>query len=127
MTTPPQALRAAISRFEGVTWSNHGEPAPGLTDGKAVSPAWVKFGIEKSELAWRTLEFLAWAFDDMVRARKRLFFWPVSNPPYHNTLGECLSFVVECYIDQIDEQRGVQQIADHLADWQAKYWPRCKP
>jgi hypothetical protein len=98
-----------------------------MKDDKGISPGWVKFGIEKSELGWRTLEFLAWAFDDMVRARKRLFFWPVSNPPYLNTPGECLSFVIECYIDRIDEQRGIQEIADFLAEWQAKYWAQCKP
>jgi hypothetical protein len=123
--TPTEQLNEAIRRYEGVTWSKLGEPQSDASDKNGVSPAWVKFGLAKSELGWRTLEFLAWAFEDMVRSKKRLFFWPTANSPAHNEPGQMLSFVVECYIDNLEDQGSIHEIANILGRFYEEYWPSC--
>lgn len=124
--TPTEKLKEAICRYEGVAWSKSGEPQSDANDSKGVSPAWVKFGLARNELGWRTLEFLAWAFEDLVRSKKSLFFWPTANSPAHNEPGQMLSFVVECYIDNLDDQRSIHEIADVLSRFYEEYWPSCK-
>ena len=125
--TPIESLHKVISQFEGVNWANFGDPKPNRNDEEEWAPGWVKFGIEKNELGWRTLEFMAWAFEDLVKAKYRLFFFPTSPPPYLNEPGECLSFVVECYIDTPKDELKIEEMAQHLNKWFVSHWPSCKP
>lgn len=127
--TPTEEVRAAIDKFEGVTWSNHGDPEPS-DDADDYAIGWVKFGIAKSEMGWRTLEFLAWAFmEDLKRADVPLQLFPIAPPPYLNDPGDCLSFVVEMLDDPDDvtEGRGIAFIAKFLNDVRDQYWAECKP
>jgi hypothetical protein len=124
--SPTQALHDAIKKFDGVDWVNFGDPKPDAEDSRGWAPGWVKFGLKKSEAGWRTLEFLAWAFEDMVRGKNRLFFFPISAPPYLNEPGATLAFVVECYVDSEAEVQKIQRMADLLNEWFFKYWPACK-
>jgi hypothetical protein len=86
----------------------------------------VKFGLEKSEVGWRTLEFLAWLATDMVRAGERLEFFPTSPPPYLNTPGACLSFVVECYPKDGDQDERFSKVAAFIESCRNQYWSQCR-
>ena len=125
--TPTNSVKDAIQKFEGVTWINYGDPEHDDLDDKGLSPGWVKFGIEKSELGWRTIEFLAWVFNALVQSKYRLFFWPTSPPPYINEPGTCLSFVVEMYLDTLDNQESINRIAGFINEFRSQYWADCKP
>lgn len=127
--TPTEEVREAIAKFEGVNWINHGEPQPGDTD-EGYGVGWVKFGVEKSELGWRTVEFLSWALnEDLKRAKFELLFFPVSPPPYLNEPGDSLSFALEMLdsAEGRERNKGINQIAGALNEWREEYWPECKP
>jgi hypothetical protein len=93
--TPIEEVEAAIKSLDGVTWTSSGYPLLREHGEPPTDAGWVKFGLEESELGWRTLEFLAWLATDMLRAGERLHFFPTSPPPYLNTPRSCLSFVLE--------------------------------
>lgn len=122
--TAIEQLQGEIQAFEGVTWATAGEPTG---EGDATTPGWVKFGVAKNELGWRTLEFLAWAFEDLVHAGRQLQFFPTSAPPYLNEPGECLAFVVECYMDGSAEGGTIEEVALFLARQRDLHWDECKP
>ena len=125
--TPTNALRNAVEQFEGVVWASFGDPKPDPEEDNELSPGWVKFELEKTELGWRTLEFLAWAFHDMVRGGYTLYFFPTSAPPFANEPGTCLAFAVEFYIDHEAESHKIQKAAEFLNKCFGDYWPECKP
>jgi hypothetical protein len=109
-----QRLQDLLVKLEAVQWANSG----------ADEIAWLKFGLEKSEAGWRTLEFLAWIFGDMVEGGAPLIFFPVSPPPYLNQPGECLSFVVEIHPAE-DETYG-KRIVEFMSRGLLSYWPQCR-
>jgi hypothetical protein len=117
-------IEAAIKRFAAVAWCSSGYPLA-AADGGSTDIGWVKFGLRKSELGWRTLEFLAWVCTDMIRAGERLEFFPTAPPPYLNTPGDCLSFVIECHPLDGDQDERFQKVARFISFCRAKYWPRC--
>ena len=122
--TPIERLKFEIQAFEGVTWANAGEPG-GSDD--ATTPGWVKFALEKTELGWRTLEFLAWVFEDLARAERHVQLFPTSAPPHLNTPGQCLAFAVECYMDDTGEGGTIEEVALYLARQRSQHWDACKP
>ena len=56
--TPIQEVEDAIRHYEAIEWTSSGYPLPGEESERSTDAGWVKFGIKKSELGWRTLEFL---------------------------------------------------------------------
>ncbi len=121
------AIREAIAAFESVTLVSSGDPVTDPSDSKYTEAGWVKFVLEKSELGWRTLEFLAWVCDDMVRAGERLKLFPISPPPYLNEPGKCLSFVIECYPVDGDKERRFAKVAEFITWCRKAHWADCRP
>src|SRR5262245_15173113 len=115
-----EIVRKEVDAFEAVAWSSCGCGAA-----REGSMGWVKFALQKSELGWRTLEFLAWVCDDMVRAGERLSFFPVAPPPYLNEPGNCLAFVIEVDSDEDAPQR-FAKVAEFVNYCRTTYWPECK-
>jgi hypothetical protein len=124
--TAIEELQGVIKEFEAVTWASAGYPLKGDGDDEVTDAGWVKFGIRKSELGWRTLEFLAWACTDMTRAGERLEFFPTSPPPYLNTPGECLSFVIECYPKDGDQEQRFRKVAEFISWCRKQYWAQSR-
>lgn len=59
---------------------------------------YVKFDLHADRLGWYVLEHLAWAINEDYRgAGHHVVFMPIAPPPYLNTPGKCLHFVVEGY------------------------------
>ena len=123
---PIERIRRAVEGFEAVTWANCGYPLESSVDESPTDAGWVKFGLEKSETGWRTLEFLAWLVNDMVRAGERLHFFPTAPPPYLNEPGACLSFVLECYPYSGDMAERFQKVSEFIEDCHRDYWTACK-
>jgi len=124
--TPIEEIEAAIKRFEAVEWSSSGYPLPAEAGGEPRDAGWVKFGLRKSELGWRTLEFLAWVCSDMTRGGERLRFFPTAPPPYLNTPGRCLSFVIECYPVGGDQEDRFKKGAEFIRWCRDERWPKCR-
>lgn len=124
--TPIQEIEDAIKHYEAIEWSSSGYPLKGEDSEEPTDAGWVKFGIKSSELGWRTLEFLAWVCADMVRAGERLKFFPTAPPPYLNTPGSCLSFVLECYPRDGDQDRRFKRVAEFITWARVERWPQCK-
>ena len=126
MKIPIAEIEASIKRFKAVDWSSSGYPIA-REHGEPIDAGWVKFGLQQSPLGWRTLEFLAWVYTDMIRAGERLKLFPTSPPPYLNTPGECLSFVIECYPLDGDQDERFRKVAEFINSCRKKYWPEsCK-
>src|SRR5437870_1408518 len=124
--TPIQEIEAEIRAFEAVTWCSSGDPPSKADGGDLADVGWVKFGLCKSELGWRTLEFLAWICVDMIRAGERIRFFPTAPPPYLNTPGDCLSFVIECYPLAGDQDKRFKKVAEFIQSCRTKHWPQCR-
>ena len=86
-----------IEAFSAVEWVSYDYPLKTDDEDEVVDAGWVKFQIEQTKLGFRTLEFLGWVATDMRNAGERLHFFPTSPPPYLNTPGKSLSFVIEVY------------------------------
>lgn len=114
-------IENAIKQFKAVEWCSSGYPMA-CEDGESLDAGWVKFGFQQSSLGWRTLEFLSWLFTDMIRAGERLKFYPTSPPPYLNTPGECLSFVIECYPLNGDQDERFCKVAEFINSCREEYW-----
>jgi hypothetical protein len=117
-------IEVAIKRFEAVNWCSSGYPLK-TSDGSTVDIGWVKFGLKKSEIGWRTLEFLAWTCSDMIRSGERLEVFPTSPPPYLNTPGDCLSFVIECHPLDGDQEERFSRVASFIQSCHDEYWDDC--
>ncbi len=122
MKSPIAEVESAIKRFKAVDWCSSGYPIA-CEHGEPIDAGWVKFGLKQAPLGWRTLEFLAWLYTDMLRAGERLKFFPTSPPPYLNTPGECLSFVIECYPLNGDQDERFRKVAEFINSCREEYWP----
>jgi hypothetical protein len=123
-----EELRAAITKFEGVAWSNCDEPESSDDDDLPIGC--VQFALDKSETGWRTLEFLSWALmEDLRRSGYDLMLTPMSAPPYLNEPGNCLSFLLQVADDPDlkKEGRDIRDIAKFIDRVRDEYWPECKP
>jgi len=59
---------------------------------------YVKFNLPSGKLGWYLLEHLAWVINEDYRgAGRSVILPPTSAPPYLNTPGQCLYFVIEGY------------------------------
>jgi hypothetical protein len=114
-------LRAAIESFPGTSWVSCG-----VQKEAESQVAWVKFGVKKSELGWRTIEFIAWLYTDMSRAGERVFLFPTAPPPYLNEPGQCLSYVLEVHAHDGGDLR-VDRVSQFVQQYMASYWAECQP
>ena len=122
-----EQIKEAVAAFEAVSWSSCGETNIDCAVPGELPFGWVKFGIKKSETGWRTLEFLAWVFDDLRRAKERIQFTPTAPPPYLNEPGSCLSFVIECFPKDGDQETRFRKVAEFI-DWcRHEHWRECLP
>src|SRR5262245_17554545 len=121
MRSPVAEIEAAIQQFRAVNWSSSGYPIA-CDQGEPIDAGWVKFGLKQSRSGWLTLEFLAWICADMNSAGERLRFFPTSPPPYLNTPGECLSFVIECYPLNGDQDERFRKVAEFINHCRKEYW-----
>lgn len=124
MKSPIVEVENAIKQFKAVEWCSSGYPID-CEGGESIDAGWVKLGFQQSPLGWRTLEFLAWLFTDMIRAGERLKFYPTSPPPYLNTPGECLSFVLECHPLNGDQDERFGKVAEFINSCREDYWLDC--
>jgi hypothetical protein len=125
MTSAINEIESALKKFGAIAWSSCGYPIP-CESGEPINAGWIKFGLKQSVLGWRTLEFLAWTYSDMIRAGERLKFFPTSPPPYLNTPGDCLSFVIECYPLGNDQEERFRRVASFIDSCREKYWAECR-
>jgi len=109
-----------------VVAASSGYPLSGEAGTPPTDSGWVKFTVAKSELGWRTLEFLAWVVGDMVAAGERLHFFPVAPPPYLNTPGQCLGFVTECYPLDGDQDSRFRKVAEFVHRCRKEHWAGCQ-
>jgi hypothetical protein len=93
-------LVKALNEFEGVhtvgSCGGHENPSHGQWP---AGTFYVKFDLDHTEHGWRALEFLAWFVNEVMANTEKgtATLMPVSPPPYLNTPGDCLSFVIEGY------------------------------
>ena len=123
--TAIEKIEAAVKAYEGVVWTSSGYPLQGKAGEAPTEAGWVKFGIAKTELGWRTLEYLAWVVGDMLAAGERLRFFPTAPPPYLNTPGECLSFVIECFPQCGDQVVRFGKVAEFINWCRKAHWSEC--
>ncbi len=119
-------IQKAIEKFGAITWSNSDYPLKIDDSEEVIKAGWIKFELEQTELGWRTLEFLAWAISDMLKAGEEIHFFPTSPPPYLNEPGKCLSFVMEFYPENEDTDINFKKIADFITYCREEYWEQCK-
>ena len=56
----------------------------------------MKFHLSSDKFGWYLLEHLAWVVNEDYRmSDPRVILLPIAAPPYLNTVGRCLYFVVE--------------------------------
>ncbi len=88
-------LVVVLNRFPGLhtigSCGGHSNPAPYQ---EPEGQWYVSLQVDHNEEGWRSLEFLAWAVGDFKRAGRLLSLEVSSPPPYMNTPGQCLSFVL---------------------------------
>jgi len=118
---------AAVSRFPGVAWTSSGEHRSRPHARPKYIDGWVKFGVKKSELGWRTVEFLAWAIGDLAKGGYYVQLIAVAAPPYLNTPGRMLNFVVEFDLLAPAKDKTIERAAEYLDEWRLEYWPACAP
>lgn len=59
---------------------------------------YVKFTLPSGKFGWYLLEHLAWVVNEDYRGSgKNVMLLPTSAPPYLNTVGQCLHFIIEGY------------------------------
>ena len=64
---------------------------------------WVRIRFDKDEVGYRSLEFLAWMTSDMGRAGQALTFVPTAGPPHEGEPGTELAYVLQFYVNDMDE------------------------
>jgi len=115
-------IESAIEKFAGVNWTSSGYPVEGETESATLDVGWVKFTIERSELGWNTLEFLAWICNDLTNGGERVEFVPIAAPPYLNTPGDSLCFVLEVHPQVSKSEQFFAQTARFIDACRDQYW-----
>jgi len=100
------ALRASMGSVDGVNWRLIVDAEPG-------------------EEGWRSLEFLAWAVTDLKRGGFPVALEAASPPPYLNTPGQMLYFVLQGAGDRASGGEAAEplRIAELLNEWREDYVP----
>ena len=92
------ALVKALNRYPGVTTIGSCGGHEVITNpSQWEAGTWyVKFNLPANRRGWYLLEHLSWAINhDCRRAGRQAMLLPTSVPPYLNTPGKCLCFVLE--------------------------------
>lgn len=92
------SLVRALNRYPGVitVGSCGGHKVVTNSSQWAAGRWYVKFDISADKLGWYVLEHLAWVInEEYIGAGKDVSFLPIAAPPYLNTPGRCLHFVIE--------------------------------
>ncbi len=126
MSTNIDMVKNSIKQFKAVLEiSFDHETLEDVEAPEFVEMGWLEFKIDKSELGWRTLEFISWVCEDMKNAGERIKLFPSSPPPYLNTPGDSLIFNIEIYPKDNDSQERFENIANHFTYCYEKYWSEC--
>lgn len=91
-------LVRALNAFEGIsTIGSCGGHANQTNPSQWTEGSWyVKFYVAHDDEGWFALEFLAWLINNsMQRSDKHVSLYPTAPPPYLNSPGEVLAFVLE--------------------------------
>jgi hypothetical protein len=92
------SLVRALNRYPGVrTMGSCGGHEVITNPSQWEAGTWyVKFSLPANRFGWLLLEHLSWAINhDCRRAGRQAMLLPTSMPPFLNTPGECLAFVIE--------------------------------
>lgn len=92
------SLVRALNRYPGVeTLGSCGGHEVTTNESQWEAGTWyVKFTLPWDRTGWYVMEHLAWAINnDYSRGDHKVIFMPKSPPPFLNTPGECLAFVIE--------------------------------
>ncbi len=91
-----QRLVEVLNGFTGIGTleSCGGHPAP-RSHQWPEGEWYLQFEVDHSEHGWFALEFITWVVTDYVRSGHNVILYPVAPPPYLNTPGSVLSFVLE--------------------------------
>jgi hypothetical protein len=93
-------LVQALNRYPGVmTVGSCGGHETIINPSQWQAGTWyVKFTLPSGKFGWYLLEHLAWVVNEDYRGSGRnVMLLPTSAPPYLNTVGQCLYFVIEGY------------------------------
>jgi hypothetical protein len=106
----------ALNSFPGIhpigSCGGHENPAPGQS---GPGRWWVKFSIDRKAAGWRSLEFLAWFVNNnLARSGSSVLVYPVSAPPFLNTPGRMLAFVIERQAGGRVEDTDPKDVASNL-------------
>lgn len=96
-------LVQALNRYPGVmTVGSCGGHETITNPSQWQAGTWyVKFTLPSGKFGWYLLEHLAWVVNEDYRGSGRnVVLLPTSAPPYLNTVGQCLHFVIEGYDDE---------------------------
>ena len=90
-----RSLVEIINRFPGLhtndSCGGHASPA----SYQEPEGQWrIGLDVDHTEEGWRSLEFLAWAVSDFRKSGRKITLGAFSHPPYLNTPGSCLFFVI---------------------------------
>jgi hypothetical protein len=94
------SLVQALNRYPGVmTVGSCGGHETITNPSQWQAGTWyVKFTLPSGRFGWYLLEHLAWVVNEDYRGSGRnVMLLPTSAPPYLNTVGQCLHFVIEGY------------------------------
>jgi len=110
-----RSLVEALNAFPGVdtvgSCGGHASPGPG----QYPEGTWyVKFDAAHSEIGWRSLEFVAWVTTDLRRGGEGVILEATSPPPYLNSPGACLAFVLSG--KDVDPEFVARFLSDMYAD-----------
>lgn len=99
-------LVRALNAFDGIaTMGSCGGHTNQTNPSQWPAGSWyVKFAVARDKEGWFALEFLAWLVNNsMRRSERQVDLYPTAPPPYLNTPGKMLSFVLEGEQEDPDE------------------------
>ncbi len=91
-------LVRALNAFEGITtMSSCGGHARPKNESQWPKGSWyIDFYVDRNDEGWFALEFLSWLVNNvMKRSNMQVYLYPTAPPPYLNSPGEELRFVLE--------------------------------
>jgi hypothetical protein len=100
----------------------HGVVTRGVLEGEAVVQS--EFELERSEVGWLALEFIAWSVKDLARSGQPVQLRPVGLPPIVRDrvqLGHTLKFLIDVFVTLEDDVRPALAKLEELAGYVEKY------
>lgn len=99
-------LVRALNAFKGITTiGSCGGHARQKNESQWPKGSWyIKFSVARDDDGWFALEFLAWLVNNsMSRSDMQVALYPTAAPPYLNSPGEGLYFVLEGHQEEPDK------------------------